>query len=561
MKSVTDTRHVRDISRPYSQRIGGPTLSRGGIYAARRCGERGSAALRAVIWVFVGAAVMLVLVVDPLGFSPVDGWLGLTQKPSEDVGHGRGPGRGLGTELWTCGMHPEVIQDEPGTCPICHMDLVPLRDPSGHGDGDGLWTCPMHPDILEEEPGSCPICGMDLVQVKAEAGTAAGDRQILFYRNPMDPSITSPEPRKDEMGMDYVPVYAEDAESVAAQGAVVTIDPSVQQNMNVVTQRIQRRDIAREVRTVGYFDYDQERMVSVTTKYPGFIEKTYVNYIGQPVKKGEPLFEIYAPELVQTEQELLAAKRYVQSLSDAPAGTAARAEALLEAARQRLAFWDIAPEQIRRLEESGEVFRTLQVVAPASGIVMLRMPGLEGMATRPGMELLHIADLSNLWLTVEVFDNQLPWLDIGSPATVTVSYFPGVNYRGRVRYIEPEVSEKTRTIQLTLDVPNRDRRLRVGMYGTVIFEPVTAPNAVTVPAEAVIRTGERDVVVVALGDGRFAPREVVLGSRGDGFIQVLEGLTEGDEVVTSSQFLIDSESNLREAIQKMIAAKRAGGGS
>jgi Cu(I)/Ag(I) efflux system membrane fusion protein/cobalt-zinc-cadmium efflux system membrane fusion protein len=441
------------------------------------------------------------------------------------------------------------------------MDLVPLRDPSGHGDGDGLWTCPMHPDILEEEPGSCPICGMDLVQVKAEAGTAAGDRQILFYRNPMDPSITSPEPRKDEMGMDYVPVYAEDAESVAAQGAVVTIDPSVQQNMNVVTQRIQRRDIAREVRTVGYFDYDQERMVSVTTKYPGFIEKTYVNYIGQPVKKGEPLFEIYAPELVQTEQELLAAKRYVQSLSDAPAGTAARAEALLEAARQRLAFWDIAPEQIRRLEESGEVFRTLQVVAPASGIVMLRMPGLEGMATRPGMELLHIADLSNLWLTVEVFDNQLPWLDIGSPATVTVSYFPGVNYRGRVRYIEPEVSEKTRTIQLTLDVPNRDRRLRVGMYGTVIFEPVTAPNAVTVPAEAVIRTGERDVVVVALGDGRFAPREVVLGSRGDGFIQVLEGLTEGDEVVTSSQFLIDSESNLREAIQKMIAAKRAGGGS
>jgi len=506
------------------------------------------------MWVFVGAVVMLVLVVDPLGVSPVDGWLGLTQAPSGEIGHGDG--------LWTCGMHPDVMQEEPGSCPICQMDLVPVR--SGHGDGDGLgggiFTCPMHPDILEEEPGSCPICGMDLVQMKAETGTAAGDREILFYRNPMDPSITSPEPRKDEMGMDYVPVYSEDAESVAAQGAVVTIDPSVQQNMNVVTQRVQRRDIAHEVRTVGYFEYDQERMVSVTTKYPGFIEKTYVNYIGQPVKKGEPLFEIYSPELVQTEQELLAAKRYVQSLSDAPAGTTARAEALLEAARQRLAFWDIAPEQIRRLEESGEVFRALQVVAPASGVVMLRMPGLEGMATRPGMELLHIADLSNLWLTVEVFDNQLPWLDIGSPATVTVSYFPGVSYRGRVRYIEPEVSEKTRTIQLTLDVPNRDRRLRVGMYATVIFEPVTAPDAVTVPAEAVIRTGERDIVVVALGGGRFAPRDVVLGSRGDGFIQVLEGLTEGDEVVTSAQFLIDSESNLREAINKLMSTHDHGGG-
>jgi hypothetical protein len=143
------------------------------------------------------------------------------------------------------------------------------------GHGDGLFTCPMHPDILEEEPGTCPICGMDLVPTKAESGPEGGDREILFYRNPMDPSITSPEPRKDEMGMDYVPVFAEEAESVAAQGAVVTIDPSVQQNMNVVTQRVQRRDIAHEIRTVGYLGYDQERMVSVTTKYPGFIEKTY----------------------------------------------------------------------------------------------------------------------------------------------------------------------------------------------------------------------------------------------------------------------------------------------
>jgi Cu(I)/Ag(I) efflux system membrane fusion protein/cobalt-zinc-cadmium efflux system membrane fusion protein len=312
---------------------------------------------------------------------------------------------------------------------------------------------------------------------------------------------------------------------------------------------------------VGYLGYDQERMVSVTTKFSGFIEKTYVNYIGQPVRKGEALFEIYSPELVQTEQELLSAMRYAKSLAEAPAGARSRADALLEAARQRLAFWDITPEQIHRLEETGEVFRTLQIVAPASGVVMKRMPGLEGMAASPGMELLHIADLSNLWLTVEIFDNQLPWLDVGSSATVTLSYFPGKAYRGRVRYTEPEVSEKTRTIQLTLDVPNRDRRLRVGMYATVVFEPVAAANAITVPAESVIRTGERDIVVVALGDGRFAPREVLLGSRGDGFIQVLEGLAEGEEIVTSAQFLIDSESNLREAINKLLAAHDHGGGS
>jgi RND family efflux transporter MFP subunit len=556
--------------------------------------------VRAILWALAGAVVMLLLVVDPLGVSPVDGWLDVQQ---EAAGHGGEDGHGDG--LWTCGMHPEVLQEEPGICPICHMDLVPVRQDIGHeeGHGDGVWTCPMHPDILAEEPGSCPICGMDLVAVKQDGGhgdegghrdglwtcpmhpeilesepgscpicgmdlvaeernVRHGDeqREVLFFRNPMDPNITSPAPRKDEMGMDYVPVYADEAGSPGAQGAVVTIDPAVQQNMNVLTRRVERRDIAHEIRTVGSLGYDQERMVSVTTKYPGFIEKTYVNYVGEPVAKGQPLFEIYSPELVQTEQELLSALRYVRSLSGAPPEARARAEALLEAARQRLEYWDIGAEQIRRLEETGEVFRTLQVFAPASGMVMKRMPGLEGMATRPGMELLHIADLSNLWLTVAVFDEQLPWLDIGSPATVTLSYLPGVTFRGRVRFIEPEVSEKTRTIQLTLDVPNRDGKLRVGMYATVVFEPVAAVDAITVPVESVIRTGERDVVVVALGGGRFAPREVVLGPRGNGHIQVLEGLADGDEIVTSAQFLIDSESNLREAIQKMIASRRSGGG-
>jgi len=271
------------------------------------------------------------------------------------------------------------------------------------------------------------------------------------------------------------------------------------------------------------------------------------------------LFEIYAPELVQTEQELLSAVRYSQQLESAPADTRDRALALVEAARQRLAYWDVNPEQVRRLEETGQVFRTLQVLAPASGVVMLRMPGLEGMATQPGMELLHIADLSNLWLTVEVFDNQLPWIDVGSPATITLSYFPGVTYRGRVRFIEPEVSEATRTVQLTLDVPNRDRRLRVGMFATVVFKPVAATGALVVPAEAVIRTGERNLLVVALGNGRFAPREVVLGPSGEGYVQVLEGLVDGDEIVTSAQFLIDSESNLQEAIQKMVAKAKGSG--
>jgi len=521
-------------------------------------------------WMSLGALVVM-LVAVPLGLQPFAGWI------HHSLGHHNAhePSEAANATLWTCPMHPTILMEEPGSCPICGMDLVPVEaseemspEPHAHAaEGVQLWTCGMHPEVIQEEPGICPICHMDLTPLRIdesntvvgrqEQGDGGGEREILFYRNPMDPSINSPVPRKDEMGMDYVPVYADEAGPVAAQGAIVTIDPSTQQNMNVLTQRVERRDITNEIRTVGSLGYDQERMVSVTTKYSGFIEKTYVNYVGEPVEKGQPLFEIYSPELVQTEQELLSAVRYVRSMSGATEEAQGRAEALLQSARQRLTYWDISSDQIRELEETGVIFRTLQVSAPASGVVMKRMPGLEGMATMPGMELLHIADLSNLWLTVEVFDEQLSWIDSGSPATVTLTYFPGVTFRGRVRYIEPEVSEKTRTIQLTLDVPNHDRRLRVGMYATMVFEPVAAVDAIAIPSESVIRTGKRDLVVVALGGGRFAPREVVLGPRSGGFVQVLEGLSDGDEIVTSSQFLIDSESNLREAIQKMIAAKRA----
>jgi len=376
----------------------------------------------------------------------------------------------------------------------------------------------------------------------------------------MDPTITSSVPSKDEMGMDYVPVYADEAEAAASQGATVTIDPGVVQNMNVQTAKVERRDLSREIRTVGYLDYDQEKMVSVTTKYPGFVEKVYVNYVGEPVRRGQPLFEVYAPELVQTQRELLAALGYARRLEGAEAEARGRAEALVEAARSRRAYWDISGEQIAELEKSGEPRRTLTAVAPSSGVVMMRMAGLEGMAIRPGMELFHIADLSTLWLSVEVFEDQLAWLREGSEAEISLSYFPGETFRGKVRFVEPQVSEKTRTVGLRVEVPNRDGKLRAGMYATVRFAPVVAEKAVVVPSLAVLRTGERNLVVVSLGDGRFAPREVRLGAEGDHFQQILEGVEPGEDVVTSAQFLLDSESNLREAIQKLLASRKGAAG-
>jgi len=434
--------------------------------------------------------------------------------------------------LWTCGMHPEVIQEDPGICPICHMELTPLQTgvssspappQEGHGQGHGhLWTCPMHPDMLEAEPGSCPICGMELVVAAA--------------------------PDSDTPAVDH---------DRHALGTTVTIDPVVVQNMNVRVESVKRRELTRTIRTVGYLDYDQERMVSVTTRYDGFVEKVFVNYVGQPVGKGEPLFEVYSPELVQTQQELLSAIRYARRLSGADPETRRRGESLVASARQRLSYWDVADDQVAEIESSGEVLRTLPVVSPISGVVMQRVHGLEGMAIRPGMEALHVADLSSLWLTVEVYEDQLPWLGEDSKAKVSFDYFPGERFAGRVRYVEPEVSPRTRTVKLTLEVPNRDGRLRVGMYATVGFEPVVARDAVVVPAQAVIRSGARDVVVIALGEGRFAPREITLGAQSDGMLQVLDGLDGSERVVTSAQFLIDSESNLRAAVEKMIAAKTA----
>ena len=481
--------------------------------------------LARLLWASLGFLVFLVLFLDPLNLHPVDRW--------------------LQSEL---GYHRLEVES------------------SGEGSETGeLWTCPMHPHILEEEPGQCPVCGMDLVLAAGASASQGRDNgsfgeepEIIFYRNPMDPTITSPVPAKDEMGMEYVPVYADEVERAAGAGSTVSIDPRVVQNMNVQTVTVERRDLTHEIRTVGYLEYDQERMVTVTTKYEGWVERVYVNYIGEPVRKGQPLFEIYSPELVQTEQELLSAIDYARRLSGAAGDARSRAEGLVDAARTRLSYWDISSQQIDRLEETGEIFRTLTVVSPASGLVMKRMPSLEGMAVKPGMETYHIADLSSLWLSVEIFEDQVAWIGVGTSAEVTFTYSPGETFTGTVRFIEPEFSEKTRTLRAKLQVPNLDGRLRAGMFATVLFRPVAARSAVTIPSLAVLRSGQRNVVVVDLGEGRFEPRQVTLGHEGTGYVEVRAGLVEGERIVTSSQFLIDSEASLQAAIQKMLAQRSAG---
>ena len=282
--------------------------------------------------------------------------------------------RWLGPLLWTAGgflLAALLLLDPLDLHPVDSWlrgdDHATSTPASPAGDREVLfYRNPMDPTITSPVPAQDEM-GMDYIPVYAdEAGAArGGEREILFYRNPMDPTVTSPVPAQDEMGMDYIPVYTDEAGAAVGGGTTVSIDPAVVQNMNVQSAPVERRDLTHEIRTVGYLEYDQERMVTVTTKYTGWVEKVYVNYVGEPVRRGQPLFEIYSPELVQTEQELLSAIDYAARFEGSADDARRRAEGLVDAARTRLSYWDIAPEQIARLEETGEIFRTLTVVAPA----------------------------------------------------------------------------------------------------------------------------------------------------------------------------------------------------
>jgi Cu(I)/Ag(I) efflux system membrane fusion protein/cobalt-zinc-cadmium efflux system membrane fusion protein len=287
-----------------------------------------------------------------------------------------------------------------------------------------------------------------------------------------------------------------------------------------------------------------------------------VNYVGESVSQGQELFEIYSPELVTTQKEYLNALDYAERLSqtDLPE-IKQRAASLLKASRERLRSWDVSEEQIHHLEKSREPKRTLKVFSPVSGLVVEKMDqALEGMYVRPGMNLYKIVDLSRIWVEAEIFEDQVPWVRVGQSATLEFPYEPGRAFRGRIRYLYPFFNQKTRTMKVSIELANPGQRLRADMYVNVSFDVPSAHNVLTVPEESVIHSGRRNVVVLDRGDGTFQVSEVTLGVNGDGVWEVKKGIAEGDRVVVSSQFLIDSESNLREAVRKMIARRQSSQG-
>jgi Cu(I)/Ag(I) efflux system membrane fusion protein/cobalt-zinc-cadmium efflux system membrane fusion protein len=361
------------------------------------------------------------------------------------------------------------------------------------------------------------------------------------------------------MGMDLVPVYEDEEEEESTEG-VVRIDPAFVQNIGVQSVLVERRDIPFSIRTIGTVTYDDKKLVLVNTKYTGWVENVRINYVGETVSKGQELFEIYSPELVTTQKEYLSALDYAEKLSHTDLSEIKdRALSLLDASRERLRHWDISDEQIRRLEEYRQPTRTLKVFSPAGGMVLEKMDQtLEGMYVKPGMNLYKIVDLSTVWVEAEIFEDQVPWLKVGQFAGLEFPFQPGRKYRGTIRYIYPFLNQKTRTMKVSLEVPNPDLALRAEMYANVTFEVPSARNVLTVPEESVIHSGTRNVVVLDRGDGTFEVSDVTLGVNGKGVWEVKEGVAAGDRVVVSSQFLIDSESNLREAVRKMVSRRQAG---
>ncbi|MCB1947696.1 efflux RND transporter periplasmic adaptor subunit [Nitrosomonas sp.] len=389
-------------------------------------------------------------------------------------------------------------------------------------------------------------------QDDSQAARSEQNRQPLFYRSPMNPSVTSPVPAKDPMGMDYIPVYADDDSRDDQPAGTVKIDPVVAQNIGVRTAIVERDILSHIVRTVGRVDYDEERIVRLHPKVEGWIETMRVDKTGEKVKKNQDLLSIYSPQLVVSQQEYVLALNNLHILKQSPIADIRRgAEELVSSALERLKLLDVPEHQLHDLTRDHNIHKTLHIHSPASGIVV-HVGAREGQYVTPATEIYLIADLSTVWVYADIYENELPWVQLGDLVEMRLAGIPGRVFRGHLAFIYPYAEAKTRTIKVRLDFKNTELLLKPDMFAEVSIYASKQKRALVIPSEAVIRSGTRDKVLVARGAGKFEPRTITTGVAADGKVIVLDGLEEGEEVVTSSQFLIDSESSLREATAKMI---------
>jgi len=383
-------------------------------------------------------------------------------------------------------------------------------------------------------------------------GEARKERKLLYYRNPMGLPDTSPVPKKDSMGMDYIAVYEGEDEAPAAGGLKISTDRI--QKLGVRTQPAEVRALGRLVRAAGRVEVDERRLATVSPKFEGYVERLLVNATGQPVEKGQALFEAYSPEIVSAQREYVIATRGVKSLKDAGAEGVAGMSQLAESSLVRLRNWDVSADQIAALEKSGEAKRTMTFRSPVAGIVMERK-AIAGMRFMPGEMLYQVADLSGVWLLADVNEQDIGLVRGGAKARARINAYPDRKFEGVVTYVYPTLKPETRTVQVRIEMANPGYALKPGMFAQVELDAGGSGKVVAVPASAVIDSGVRRTVIVQAGEGRFEPREVETGARSDDWIEIRSGVKEGEAVVVAANFLIDAESNLRAALGGMGGAK------
>jgi len=381
-------------------------------------------------------------------------------------------------------------------------------------------------------------------EAAAPQAAAQAERKPLYYRNPMGLPDTSPVPKKDPMGMDYIPVYA--GEEPAADSGIVVSTEKVQK-LGVRTEAAALRALSRELRAAARIEVDERRLYAVAPKFEGWIERLHVNASGQPVGRGQTLAEVYSPELVSVQKEYAIAAQGERSLREAGGEAQAGMRRLAESSLARLRNWDISDEQIAHLRESGEARRTLTLRAPASGIVMEKK-AVAGMRFMPGEALYQIADLSAVWAVADVFEQDIGSVRVGQKARLRVDAYPDKVFEGAVSYVYPTLKAETRSVPVRVELANPGGLLKPAMFATLELAPAGGAKVLAVPTSAVIDSGVRRVVLVQMAEGRFEPREVKLGVRAGDYVEVREGVKEGEAVVVAANFLIDAESNLKAAL-------------
>lgn len=417
----------------------------------------------------------------------------------------------------------------------------PVLDEEGQIE---YWTCRMHPTVRLKNPEKCPKCGMDTTPVLKR------DKPVLETQKKQE--IKDTERISDAastQGHDHSTHGAglQTRKSNGQESSIFTISPGRQQLIGVKTEPVLYRALDKEVRTVGIVEMDETKIEHIHTKIKGWIDKVFVDYTWQHVKKGDPLFSVYSPQLVSTQEEYLLALKSEKLLGNSEFPEISEAgKSLLNASRRRLELWDISDDQIRDLERTGKVKKSLVIYSPISGHVMKKNT-YENQYVSPEETLYVIADHSTVWVQVDIYENEIPLIKVGDSANMSLASFPGEEFNGEVTFISPHIDQKTRTVKVRLEFPNPDLKLLPEMYANVnLKKPIG--EKLTIPKSAVLRTGKQDIVFVSRGDGVMQIRKVMLGQKAGGYYEVIRGLKDGEEVVSRANFLIDSESKVQAAV-------------